>query len=85
MMKVDDKSNAQSWGLEVTCKNKKYLDLVVAAILKYNVIEFEVNLIDITSNSEEFNGRYTVLLWCYWFHNLKSISKDLAKIEKKFE
>ena len=25
MIKVDEKSNAQSWELEVTCKNKKYL------------------------------------------------------------
>jgi len=86
MIKVDEKSNAQSWELEVTCKNKVYLDAVIHAILKYGMIEFEVNLVDInTSHDGIFDGRYTVLMWCSWFHNLKRITKDLNKIEKKHD
>jgi hypothetical protein len=86
MINVDEKSNAQSWELEVTCKNKIYLDAVVSAILKYGMIEFEVNLVDvITSYDGIFDGRYTVFMWCSWFNNLKNISKDLAKIEKDIE
>ena len=86
MIKTDEKSNAQSWELEVTCKNKIYLDAVVLAILKYGMIQFEVNIIDvIASHDGVFDGRYTVLMWCSWFNNLKKITKDLAKIEKKFE
>ena len=85
MIKVDDKSNAQSWELEVTCKNKKYLDAVVMAILKYGMISFEVENIECLSSHEGWDGRYTVLKWCRCFSNLKEISKDLAKIEKKFE
>lgn len=34
MIKSDENSNAQSWELEISCKNKKYLDAVVKAILK---------------------------------------------------
>jgi hypothetical protein len=86
MVNVDEKSNAQSWELEVTCKNKKYLDAVVSAVLKYGMIDFEVNLIDgIASHDDIFDGRYTVLMWCSWFNNLKRISKDLAKIEKALD
>lgn len=85
MLKVDNRSNAQSWELEVTCKNKKYLDEVVKAILKYGMINFEVELIDCITNHEKWNGRYTVLMWCSWFNNLANISKDLAKIEKRLE
>ena len=85
MIKVDNKSNAQSWELEVTCKNKKYLDEVVKAILKYGMINFEVEIIDCITNHEKWNGRYTVLMWCSWFNNLANISKDLAKIEKRLE
>lgn len=80
MIKVDEKSNAQTWELEVTCKNKQYLNSVVKAILKYDFIEFEVNIVD--SSGE---NRYTVLLWCSWFANLYNISKDLNRIERKFE
>ncbi len=83
MIKVDEKSNAQSWELEVTCKNKQYLDEVVKAILKYGKIEFEVNLVECLSNEPEWNGRYTVLMWCSWFTNLQSIANDLAEIESR--
>jgi hypothetical protein len=84
-MKLDEKSNAQAWELEVTCKNKKYLDEVVKAILKYGMINFEVELVECLSNYEEYNGRYTVLMWCSWFNNLSNIAKDLSEIEDKFE
>lgn len=85
MIKVDEKSNGQSWELEVTCKNKKYLDAVVNAILSYGMIEFEVRSVECLSNEDGWDGRYTVLMWCSWFYHLKDIAKDLAKIEKKFE
>jgi len=85
MIKTDEKSNAQSWELEVTCKNKLYLDAVVGAILKYGMINFEVESVDCHSNEDGWDGNYTVLMWCSWFNNLKSISKDLANIEKKLD
>jgi len=85
MIKLDEKSNAQAWELEVTCRNKKYLDEVVKAILKYGMINFEVELVECLSNHKEYNGRYTVLMWCSWFHNLADIAKDLSEIEDKFE
>lgn len=84
MIKLDEKSNAQSWELEITCKNKKYLDEVVKAILKYGMIDFEVNTIEYYTNPEG-DGRYTVFMWCSWFHNLKNITKDLEKIEKRLQ
>ena len=83
MMKLDNKSNAQSWELEVTCKNKKYLDEVVMSILKYGIIDFEVENIECISNSDVYDGRYTVLMWCSWFNNLKNIAEDLAEIEER--
>ena len=85
MINTDEKSNAQSWELEVTCKNKKYLDAVVAAILKYGMIDFEVTNVECITNDEYWDGRYIVFMWCSWFNNLRKISKDLWKIEKKFE
>ena len=85
MINTDEKSNAQSWELEVTCKNKIYLDAVVEAILSYGMIEFEVRSVECLSNVDGWDGRYTVLMWCSWFSILKNIAKDLAKIEKKLE
>ena len=85
MINVDEKSNAQSWELEVTCKNKKYLNEIVYAILKYGNIEFEVNIVECMSNNEDWDGRYIVLMWCSWFSNLTNISSDLAKIEKELD
>lgn len=81
MIKVDDKSNAQSWELEITCKNKKYLDEVVNAVLSYGMIDFEVVNVECLSNSDGWEGRYTVFMWCSWFNNLSNIAKDLKKIE----
>jgi hypothetical protein len=85
MIKTDENSNAQSWELEITCKNKKYLDEVVKAILKYGMINFEVNVGDCITNHEEWDSRYIVLIWCSWFSNLAGISNDLAEIEKRLE
>lgn len=85
MINTDEKSNAQSWELEVTCKNKKYLDAVVKAILKYGIIDFEVNNVEYHAYHDSYDARYTVLMWGCWFNNLKNISKDLAKIEKELD
>ena len=85
MINTDEHSNAQSWELEVTCKNKKYLNAVVKAILKYGMIDFEVNTVEYSGYHDGWDGRYTVLMWSCWFSNLKRISKDLAKIEKKLD
>jgi hypothetical protein len=85
MVNTDEKSNAQSWELEITCKNKKYLDAVVKAVLKYGMMNFEVESIECTTNHEHWDGRYLVLIWCSWFSNLSDLAKDLAKIEKKLE
>ena len=85
MIIIDEKSNAQGWELEITCKNKEYLVSVVEAILKYGIIDFEVKNIEFISNSEEFDARYTVFMCCSWFSNLKNISNDLAEIEAKYE
>lgn len=85
MIKSDATSNAQSWELDVTCKNKKYLDSVVGAILSYGMIDFQVECVECLSNHDGWEGRYTVLMWCSGFGNLKEIAGDLAKIEKEFE
>lgn len=85
MINTDTQSNAQSWELEVICKNKKYLNAVVKAILKYGMINFEVEVVDYAGYNDGWEGRYTVLMWCPWFNILKSVSKDLAKIEKKLD
>ena len=85
MINTDEKSNAQCWELEVTCKNKKYLNAVVKAILKYGMISFEVENIEYMGRNDDWDGRYLVLMWCSWFNNLKRISKDLAKIEKELD
>jgi hypothetical protein len=78
-------SNAQNWELEVTCRNKKYLDAVVKAILVYGMIDFEVENIEYKAYQDRYEGRYLVHMSCSWFNNLKNISRDLAKIEKKLE
>ena len=86
MINTDEKSNAQSWELEVICKNKKYLKAVTKAILKYGMINFEVEVIDYVPYEDgKWDGRYTILMWCNWFSILKRVSKDLAKIEKKLD
>ena len=86
MIKLDSKSNAQAWELEVICKNKKYLDAVVTAILKYGMIDFEVENEEFYASSDgSVDGRYIVLIWCSWFHNLASLSNDLEKIEQELD
>lgn len=84
MIKSEKPSNSQYWELEVDCKNKKYLNKVVKSLLKYGMINFEVELVDFLYNHEEgYDARYTVFMWCSSFNNLKNITKDLVKIEKK--
>lgn len=87
MIKGDSASNAQSWELEVVCKNRKYLTDVVNAILDDGKIDFEVCNVDggFTFDTDEFDGHYTVLMSCSWFHNLKLIADALEKIEEKYE
>lgn len=87
MIKVDPESNAQAWELEVTCKNKEWLEEIVSAILRYGMIEFEVNTVGLPHHTEpgEWDGRYTVFMWCSWFGNLNNITKDLAEIEARFD
>jgi len=86
MINTDEQSNAQSWELEVICKNKKYLNAVVKAILKYGMINFEVEVVEYSAwQDNKWDARYTVLMWSPWFSILKNVSKDLAKIEKKLD
>lgn len=84
MINTDVNSNTQSWELEVVCKNKQYLDEVVGVILKYGMIEFEVDIVEYSPKFDNtFDGRYTVLMWCSWFNNLKNLAEDLDNIEKR--
>ena len=87
MLNIDPNSNSQGWELEITCKNKKYLDAVVKAILYYGMIDFEVEGVECLSNlpDEPWDGRYLVLMRCSWFHNLKDIAEALAEIEQRFD
>lgn len=85
MIKLDENSNAQSWELEVTCKNKKYLEAIVSAILKYGSISFEVEVGECISNTPDWDSRYTVLIWSHWFNTLGNLANDLAEIEDKLE
>jgi hypothetical protein len=85
MIKKDEKSNAQSWELEIVCKNSKYMKAVVNILVDYGKVDFEVELVDVNSNYEEFDGRYLVLICGDWFGNLSDITKKLNKIEKRLE
>ena len=84
--KENEKSNAQAWELEVCCKNKKYLDAVVKAILEDGTINFAVELIEIIMSYEDgFDARYTVIMEGSWFNSLNKITEKFKSIEKKFE
>ena len=85
MIFENEKSNAQSWELEISCKNKKYLDAVVKLLLKHGMINFQVTNIDCIGTEPKWDGRYLVMIWCAWFHNLNDITRGLARIENKFE
>jgi len=85
MIKLDENSNAQAWELEVVCRNKKYLDAVVKAILKYGCIGFEVEAGEGGYKKDIWDGRYTVLIWCSWFSYLGKLGVDLSDIEEKLE
>ena len=56
MIKTDESSKANCWELEILCKDKKYLDKVVKAILKYGNINFEVEIIDCYHNVPVWDG-----------------------------
>ena len=85
MLEKHKKSNAQQWELEVTCKNRNYLNAVVKAILKQGLIDFQVESVEGCYNSENvWVGRYLVFMTCSWFNNLHNITKELVKIERKF-
>ncbi len=86
MIKGDNMSNAQSWELEIVCKNKKYLDAVVSAVLKRGLISFEVEIVEFFTNHDgSIDGRYLVLMWSSWFHNLSPLATDLQKIEEELD
>jgi hypothetical protein len=85
MINTDEKSNAQSWELEVTCKNKEYLKEIVSVILSYGMINFQVENVEFHNYDDSFEARYLVLMWGSWFHILGNISKELSEIEDKFE
>jgi hypothetical protein len=88
MIKLDENSKAQSWELEVTCKDRVYLNEVVTAILKYGIINFEVEVVESYTNHDDDDkreGSYTVLMWCSWFSNLGDIANDLKEIENRLE
>lgn len=84
MLELDEKSNANAWELEITCKNKEYLDKVVLAILEIGMLSFKVENVECIGNHPEWDGRYTVLIWCHWFSNLHKLTSKLKKIESKF-
>ena len=85
MIHIDEQTNAQGWELEVACKNHKYLKAVVKTILKYGMIDFEVETVEYSAWQDGFDARYTVLMWGSWFGTLNNITRDLAKIEKKLD
>ena len=85
MIKTDEKSNAQSWELEIICKNKKYFDEVIAALLKHGMMSFEVEVGDVITTGPKWNSRYIVLIWCSWFNNLANLANDLQEIEERLE
>ena len=85
MDKKNENSNAQSWELEIVCKNKKYLDKVVIALLEIGIIDFAVEQIENYSDYKGIEGRYTVFMSCAWFHNLKSVARKLNRIEKELD
>lgn len=83
MINADINSNAQAWELEITCKNKEYLNQVVRAILQTGTINFQVENVEYNSTQDDWEGRYTVLIWSSWFSNLNNLTRDLAEIEEK--
>jgi hypothetical protein len=88
MINTNEKSDAQGWELEVTCKNKMYLEAIVSAILRCGLIEFEVRIVDIDNKLDlidVIDGRYIVFMWGSWFSNLRNMSNVLADIEDMYK
>ena len=86
MLKSDEKSNAQCWELEVTCKNSKYFEAVVDSIVSFGNINFEVEVLNGSfDKNDKWEGRYTILIWSSWFSSLGKLSNELVRIEKEIE
>jgi hypothetical protein len=87
MVKQNELSNAQTWELEVVCKNKEYLTQVVNSILNYGMLDFEVECCNdvFQDHGGDFNGHYTVLIFGSWFNNLNNLTNDLKNIEEKLD
>jgi hypothetical protein len=85
MIKSCETSNAQTWELEITCRNRAYKDAIVLALLKHGVINFEVECIEVISTQDEFacDGKFLIFMWTSGFCNLLSVSTDLAEIQEK--
>jgi len=80
------KSNAQSWELEVVCKNKEYMQEIVRWLSKNGVFEFSVEKIEyLPYEDDKWDGRYIVFVSCSWFSNLHGLATKLKDIEKKHE
>lgn len=82
MKEVNENSNAQSWELEVVCKNRKYLNAIIGVILEQKCLNFKAVCVDMIANDD---ARYLVLVWGHWFGNLKNLTKQFAKIENRLE
>ena len=79
-------SNAQSWELEVVCKNKQYMIDIVDYLSKDGVYNFGVEIIEYHAPSEdESDGKYIVFVSCSWFSNIHCLALKLEEIEKKHE
>lgn len=78
-------SNAQSWELEVVCKDKKYRDGVIKILTRYEpFFAFEI---DYTEDGMGFQGtgRCTIFIAGCWFNNLAAIARKLDILEKHLD
>jgi hypothetical protein len=81
MIKQNVNSNAQSWELEIVCKNKQYLERIVLALLEASNINFEVE----RTCNDRLEDIWTIFMWSSWFDNLSFIANKLDKIEEELE
>ena len=86
MIEENITSNAQSWELEVVCKNVEYMTEIVEFLAKQWLYNFNVEVVEYSPWEDgKFTGRYLVTVWCAWFSNLNTLTKKLKDIEKKHE
>lgn len=88
MIKGNEDSQAQSWELEVICKNKKYCDAVIKTLLNHGWVDFEVTSLQPKGKDRDtglWEGSYSILMWSHWFTNLASLTADLKDIEHELE